>query len=94
MRPIIPLNYESDSDSEAVKIGDYVKIVKGNFKEYYATITEHSYGDELENNYFAKTSEKSKLYVLKPRDTDSVERDQIVKVTNFSIENRGHLTFN
>ena len=27
--------------------GDLVKVVKGNFRGYYAVITEESYGDEI-----------------------------------------------
>ena len=31
-----------------MQTGDFIKIVKGNFRGYYAVITEESYGDEIE----------------------------------------------
>ena len=47
---------------------DFVKVVKGNFRGYYAVITEESYVDEIEINYFEK---RQRSYVLKENDMDS-----------------------
>ena len=52
-----------------MQTGDFVKVVKGNFRGYYAVImTEESYGNEIKINYFEKCQH---YYVLKENDMDS-----------------------
>ena len=47
-------NGESEEKIGGFKIGDHVMIIKKPFKGYYAVITDHSYDDELEINYYEK----------------------------------------
>ena len=42
----------------AFQPGDYVKVLGGSFKAYYAVVTASSHGDELEINYFEKMRKK------------------------------------
>ena len=51
-----------------IKVGDFVKIIRGNCVDYCAVVTGLSYGNELEINYFVK---REKYYVLKDNDLDS-----------------------
>ena len=37
-----------------MQTGDFVKVVKGNFRGFYAVLTEESYSDEIKINYFEK----------------------------------------
>ena len=92
--PPIIYNFSEDDPSHKVpvKIGDYVQVIRGTFKGYYASVTAESYGDELEINYFHKTSTQGKFYVIKDNDFDSVERDDLIKV-NAGIDTRGRFTF-
>ena len=41
--------------------GDYVKITKNSYKDYYATVTGCSYHQEIEINYFEKRKNIGKL---------------------------------
>ena len=54
-----------------MQTGDFVKVVKGNFRGYYAAITGESYGNEIEINYFEKYQH---YYVLKENDMDSCKQ--------------------
>ena len=44
-----------------MQTGNFVKVVKGNFRGYYAVITGESYGNEIEINHF----EKRQCYCVK-----------------------------
>ena len=39
------------------KVGDFIKVTKGDYYGYYAVVTGESYGDEIEINYFQQTCE-------------------------------------
>ena len=54
-----------------MQTGDFVKVVKGNFRGYYRAITGESYGNEIEINYFEK---RQHYYVLKENDMDSCKQ--------------------
>ena len=41
-------------DLDELTPGDYVVVVKGMSKGYYATVLGNGYGDEVEINYFQK----------------------------------------
>ena len=58
------------TDRNKIQPGCYVKIVNGLFSGFYATITNKSYGDELEINYFQKQYGK---WILKDGDLDSCD---------------------
>ena len=49
---------ELPEECSAFQPGDYVKVLGGSFKAYYAVVTGSSYGDELEINYFEKMRKK------------------------------------
>ena len=61
---------ELPEECSAFQLGDYVKVIVGSFKGYYAVVTGSSYGDELEMNYFEK---KEKWWTLKENEWDSRE---------------------
>ena len=72
--PINTVTYEKHSvlQQKITKIrqmqtGDFVKVVKGNFRGYYAVVTQESYGDEIKINYFEM---RQRYYVLKENDMD------------------------
>ena len=69
---------------------DFVKVVKGNFRGYYAVITEESYVDEIEINYFEK---RQRSYVLKENDMDSCTQTDLELVEGVLINTRGHYRF-
>lgn len=66
----------------------------------YAVITNDSYGDELELNYFRKVGGSLMIdgrkydtyWVLKENDLDSREPEHLVKV-NFLVDNRDRFVF-
>ena len=40
-----------------IKVGDFIKVIKGDYYGYYAVVTGESCGDEIEINYFQQTCE-------------------------------------
>ena len=84
---------EIDEDEETtskLKKGDCVLIKKGQFMGYYAMVTDDSFCDELEIQYFERKFGK---YVLKPLDLDSRHPDDITKVTKVAFDSRSRYTF-
>ena len=67
---------------------DFVKV--GNFRGYYAVITEESYVDEIKINYFEK---RQHSYVLKENDMDSCTQTDLELVEGVFINTRGHYRF-
>ena len=55
----------------------------------------HSYGDEIEINYFKEMSGHpyGKYWVLVPNDLDSRGKDEVVKVEPAVIDGRGRFVF-
>ena len=96
--PINTVIYETTTTSKPVpqeescqiKVGDFVKIIRGNYVNYYAVVTGLSYGNELEINYFVK---REKFYVLKDNDLDSRSIEDLELVAGALINTRGHYTF-
>ena len=85
--------YETTTTSKPVpqiKVGDFVKIIRGNYVDYYAVVTGLSYSNELEINYFVK---REKYYVLKDNDLDSRLIEDLKLVAGALINTRGHYTF-
>ena len=83
---------ESDMETEEVEnlhMGDYVKIVSGLFKGYYATVLGESYGEEKEIQYF---EEKFGKWILKDGDIDSRPPEEMMKVTAV-VDGRSRYTF-
>ena len=77
------------SATQKVLPGRCVKIVKGLFTGFYATVMGRSYGDEWEINYFRKQFGK---WVISVNDLDSREAEDMIVVTGHP-DNRGHYTF-
>ena len=73
---------ELPEECSAFQPSEYVKVTGGSFKGYYAVVTESSYGDELEINYFEK---KEKWWTLKENDLDSTEINDLQKVTKVQM---------
>ena len=95
--PINTITYEKHSvlqqkiaKKRQMQTGDFVKVVKGNFGGYYAVITEESYGDEIEINYFEK---RQCYYVLKENNLDSCTQTDLELVKGVLINTRGHYRF-
>ena len=86
--PAVVKNVEEDE----LTPGDYVVVIKGMFKGYYATVLGEGYGDEIEINYFEK---KKKWWTLKENDIDCRERDELKKVplTKIVVDRRLHTYF-
>ena len=80
-------------DEEAIKVEDYVKIVKGSFLGYYACVIGDSYGDEIEIQYFEKKYDTSGKFLLKDNDFDSRECNELVKVSVKEIDGQQKFTF-
>ena len=75
--------------SESLKCGDYVKVVSGLFKGFYATVLGKSYGGEVEIQYF---QEKYGKWVLKENDIDSRLPEELIKVTA-EMDRRSYFIF-
>ena len=73
-----------------MQTGDFVKVVKGNFRGYYAVITEESYGDKIEINYFEK---RQPFYVLKENNMDSLAQTDLELVEGVLINTSGNYRF-
>ena len=75
--------------------GDYVKIMKGTFKEFFGVALGDSYGDEVEINYFKEMHGKpyGRYWVLEPNDKDSRTNDEVQKVEPNLIDGRGRFVF-
>ena len=73
-----------------MQTGDFVKVVKGNFRGYYAVITEESYGDKIEINYFEK---HQPFYVLKENNMDSLAQTDLELVEGVLINTSGNYRF-
>ena len=73
-----------------MQTGDFIKIVKGNFRGYYAVITEESYGDKIKINYFEK---RQHYYVLKENDMDSLAQTDLELVEGVLINTSGYFRF-
>ena len=54
-------------------------MIKGNYTGLYASVKGRSYGDEWELNYFE--NKYGKYWVLKEKDLDSREEEDLVLVT-------------
>ena len=63
-------------------------IVNGLFSGFYATVTNKSFGDEWEINYFQKPYEK---WNLKHGDLDSRDAEDVILVTAYP-DKRGYFT--
>jgi len=72
-----------------INVNDCVKILSEPYKGYFAIVTSQSYGDEWEVQYFKKSFDK---YILKERDFDSREPDELIKVDP-TVDQRGRYTF-
>ena len=70
-----------------MQTGDFVKVVKGNFRGFYAVLTEESYSDEIKINYFEKRQHcvKREWYGFTYTDLEIVE--------GVLINTRGHYRF-
>ena len=73
-----------------MQTGNFVKVVKGNFRGYYAVITGESYGNEIEINNFEK---RQCYYVLKENDMDSHTQTDSELVEGVLINTKGHYRF-
>ena len=75
--------------------GDYVKIMKGTFKEFFGVVLGDSYGDEIEINYFKEMYGKpyGRYWVLEPNDQGSRTNDEVQKVEPNLIDRRGRFVF-
>ena len=78
-----------DLDDGSLKVGEYVKVIKGLFSGLYATVLGKSYGDELEIQYFENSFGK---YILKDNDIDSRPPNELVKVAAH-VDSRSRHTF-
>ena len=72
-----------------LKVGDYVEIINGPFKSYYAVVTNKGYGDEWEIQYFKKMT---KWWVLNDNDLDSRERNEL-RIVTCHMDERSHYYF-
>ena len=88
--PINSVLQQKITKKRQMQTGDFVKVVKGNFRGYYPVITEESYGDEIEINYFEK---RQRYYVLKENDMDSRTQTDLELVEGVLINTRGHYRF-
>ena len=68
------------TDRNEIQPGRYVKIVNGSFPGFYATVTNKSYGDEWEINYFQKKYGK---WTFKDRDLGSSDAKDMILVTAY-----------
>ena len=49
-----------------IKVGDFIKMIEGDYYGYHAVVSGKSYGDEIEINYFQK---REKNFVIKENDS-------------------------
>ena len=77
------------TDQNEIKPGCYVKLINGSFSGFYATVTNKSYGDEWEINYFQKHYRK---WTLKDGDLDSGDAEDMILVTPYP-DKPGYFTF-
>ena len=60
----VSLNVNSDSDSDpdsvegSITQGDYIKVIAGMFRGYYAVVQGDGYRDEIKLQYFKENSGK------------------------------------
>ena len=80
----------SDDHQDDLKQGGCVKVIKGNYRGYFALVTGDGYGGEIEINCFKG---KIKWWVLKENDLDSRDRGDLKKVSNITIDKRSHYIF-
>ena len=66
-----------------------MKIVKGLFSGFYATVANNSYGDEWEIKYFQKQNGK---WTLKDGDLNSPDAEDMILVTAYP-DKWGYFTF-
>ena len=80
------------TDDQTFKTGDYVKIVKGDYEGWFATVLGESYGGNIEIQYFEK---KDKWWVIKPHDKDPREPGELqkLKIDNVHVDGRSHVYF-
>ena len=78
------------TDRNEIKPGCYVKLINGSFSGFYATVTNKSYGDEWEINYFQKQYGK---WTLKDGDLDSRDAEDMILVTASYPDKGGYFTF-
>ena len=71
----------------SLQIGDFVKVVFGAFKDYYAVATGMSYGDEIEIKYFKR---RVRYYVLCENDLDSRPIKDVQKAVGKMMNSREH----
>ena len=86
----IQCNNRKSRKNRQMQTGDFVKVVKGNLRGYYAVITEESYGDKIEIKYFEK---RQGYYVLKENDVDLRTQTDLELVDGVLINTRGHYRF-
>ena len=73
-----------------MQTGDFVKVVKGYFRGYYAVLTRECYGDEIKINYFEKCQ---CYYVLKENYMDSRTQTDLELVEGVLINTKGRYRF-
>ena len=90
-------NQDGDMSTSCISYvqGDYVKIMKGTFKEFFGVVLGDSYGNEIEINYFKQMHGKPycRYWVLEPNDKDSRTNDEVQKVEPNLIDGRGRFVF-
>ena len=50
---------DDESNNVEIQVGDYVMVIHEPFRGYFAVVTDKSYGDEFEIQYFQKKREMS-----------------------------------
>ena len=81
-------------EGESITQGDYVKVIAGMCRGYYAVVQGGGYGDEIELQYFKENSGKHGNYwVLADNDFDDREPSDLITVQPFEIDRRNQFYF-
>ena len=51
------VNDDDESNNVEIQVGDYVMVLHEPFRDYFAVVTDRSYSDEFEIQYFQKKGE-------------------------------------
>ena len=83
------INDDDKSKNVEIWVGDYIMVIHEPFRGYFAILTDKSYGDEFEIQYFQK---KEKWWILKENDFDSCLENELKPVKG-RIDERSHYFF-
>ena len=84
----------TSAPDDAFKPGDYVQVLKGDYKNWFAVILYQDEDDlQWHINYYHKTSSGTIYWWFKEGDRDKVPSDHLKLAKDYSMDLRGHVIF-